>query len=278
MTSSTRSTFRSRKAYDEKYHDNCHDYLKPRLIQNHVPVKYRPLLEQIRTKIPKLNICGDTPEKDYPKTIVCDQRAVVLTQWLDTNPNIATYALNACIGLIFYCPVYRTGMIAHIDGLPGYSQQSANEDGVNINFSPVQINIDTILRLYRSLMKPYPGPDEIVYVDYYLIGGIFDLSEVMIHDIIQTLQNINQDPDSRWSFRLAGRNLLGPDNQSRNICLDTRTGNITYFDYELNSQIHQHNRRNDGLPINVIKAPQKSTAFLDITYIGSQDPISCKMN
>lgn len=256
--------------FNEKYHDNCHDYLKPRYLELYAVPEYKELLYQIAATIPKLNICTDTPEQTYIDIVVCDQHAVVLTCSTDTNPAIATYALNACIGLILYDPIHKVGALAHIDGLPGYSNQSAIDDGIKIDFSPVKLNLEIILRLFRGLTtRAGAQASTNLSIDCYLVGGIFHLSEVMINDIMQTLDKFTSDPKSLYTFTYRGRNLLGPENQSRNICLDTRTGLITHFDYDLNSHIYAKYRRPDGLPINIIKAPHRSEAFVDVTYIPS---------
>ncbi|XWV25623.1 putative chemotaxis protein ched [Tupanvirus deep ocean] len=246
--------------YNEKYHDNCHDYLKPIYLEKYAVPKYKPLLYNIRQKIPKLNICEDTPFELYGEIIVCDQHAVIFSHHKDVYPVLATYALNACVGLVMYVDKYKVATLAHIDGLPGYSKQSAILDGLNIDFDPVYENIKIILKYIRSLCNT----NENINIEYYLVGGIFDLSEVMVHDIIEC---INKFDKSNFNFEFKGRNILGPENQSRNICIDTKTGKITYFDYTVNSDYYANHRKADGIPINIIKAPRKSEAFLDITYI-----------
>jgi len=100
---------------------------------------------------------------------------------------------------------------------------------------------------------------------FYLIGGIFQLSEIMIYDILQCINNMAKT-ESEFKLNFRGRNLLGPENQSRNICLDTRTGKITYFDYILNAEVYINNLDIHNIPSNIIKAPRVSEAFLDITY------------
>ena len=253
--------------YNEKYHDNCHDYLKTTYLEKYAVAKYKPLLYDIQKKIPKLNICEDTAYDTYGEIIVCDQHAVVFTHHLDIYPVLATYALNACIGLVLYSKEYRVAAMAHIDGLPGYSKQSAIDDGLKINFDPVYENIKTILKIFRNLCNTNKN----INIDYYLVGGIFDLSEVMIHDIIYCLHMFNNNKNN---FTFTGRNILGPENQSRNICIDTKTGNITYFDYVVNSEYYANHRNKDGLPINIIKAPRTSEAYLDITYMAKIQPNS----
>lgn len=246
--------------YNEKYHDNCHDYLKPFYLEKYAVPKYKPLLYEILKKIPKVDICEDTPFDLYRDIIVCDQHAVVFGHYKDIYPILATYALNACIGLLMYVPKIKLASLAHIDGLPGYSRESALADGLNIQFDPVYENINTILKYMRYLSDT----DEIMYIDYYLIGGIFDLSEVMVNDIIECINKLSND---KYHFIFKGRNILGPENQSRNICIDTRNGKITYFDYITNSEFYKNHITKDGIPINIIKAPRKSEAYLDITYI-----------
>lgn len=246
--------------YNEKYHDNCHDYLKPLYLEKYAVSRFKPLLYEISKKIPKINICEETPYDMYADIIVCDQHAVIFGHCMDIFPILATYALNACVGLIMYTPKFKIASLAHIDGLPGYSNKSAIEDGLNIDFDPVHENIKIMLEYIRFLSETA----EIIDIEYYLVGGIFDLSEVMINDIIECLQKIGDD---RYKFLFCGRNILGPENQSRNICIDTRTGKITYFDYLMNSEFYQKHINEKGIPINIINAPRKSEAFLDITYI-----------
>lgn len=246
--------------YHEKYHDNCHDYLKPTYLEKYAVPKYKSMLYVIREQIPKLNICEDTPNEMYGEIIVCDQHAVIFSCYTDIYPMIATYALNACVGLIFYSQKFKVAALAHIDGLPGYSKQSAIDDGLNIDFDPVYENIKIMLKHMRLLCNTNQNID----IVYYLVGGIFDLSEVMIHDIIESIEKFN-NMEHKFSFR--GRNILGPENQSRNICIDTKTGKITYFDYIANSDYHAKHRNANGLPINIIKAPRNSEAFLDVTYM-----------
>jgi hypothetical protein len=250
-----------RLIFNEKYHDNCHDYLKRIYIDKYAPSIYRPLLYEIRDNIPKIDICHDTRQDNYGRIIVCDQHGMIFGHHLDDYPILATYALNACVGLIFHLPKYMVAALAHIDGLPGYSQQSAINDGVDIDFNPVNENLRIMMRILKGLSGDYHS--NAIYVDYYLIGGIFDLSEIMIHDIIESINNMK---NTQYKFTFRGRNILGPENQSRNICIDTRTGKITYFDYVLNSEFETR-RNNNGLPLNIIKAPRQSEALLDITYI-----------
>uniref|UniRef100_A0A6G6AAP7 CheD chemotaxis protein n=1 Tax=Borely moumouvirus TaxID=2712067 RepID=A0A6G6AAP7_9VIRU len=246
--------------YSEKYHDNCHDYLKKIYLEKYAQPKYKKFLYEVKKYIPKLNICVDTDYDQYGNVIVCDQHAVIFGHHQDIFPILATYALNACIGLIMYCPKYKVAALAHIDGLPGYSFESAIDDGVKVNFDPVYENIGIILKNIRNICKTR----EIIDIDYYLIGGIFGLSEVMIFDITQCL---NKYGGGNYKFNFIGRNLLGPDNQSRNICFNTITGEITYFDFITNSEYYGSNLNKKNLPINIIKAPRKSEALLDITYL-----------
>lgn len=249
--------------FNEKYHHNCHDYLKRFYIEKYAYPRYKQLLYEIKEYIPVLNICNNTPTEQYPEIIVCDQHAVIFSHYLDRYPIMATYALNACIGLVIYIPEHKVGCLAHIDGLPGYSQKSSIEDGLKIKFNPVKENLNVILTFLKKLCMTCDKND-ILIIDYYLIGGIFNLSEVMVNDIIEC---INEYQGTMYRFNFKGRNLLGPENQSRNICIDTRNGIISYFDYITNSEVYEKNVGKNKLPINIIKAPRKSEAFLDITYI-----------
>ena len=253
--------------YNEKYHDNCHDYLGTFYLEKYALVTYKPLLVKIMEKIPKINICNEMSEHLYHKIIVCDQHAVVFGYDSDVFPILATYALNACIGLVMYAPLYKISALAHIDGLPGYSLKSAKLENVDVDFCPVTANINIMLDRIRLLAKT--TDKEKIDIKYYLIGGIFDMSEIMINDIIECINNIanmNNKNNKQYKFIFAGRNLLGPENQSRNICINSANGKITYFNYITNSEIYHMNRSKDGLPINIIKAPRKSEAMLDITY------------
>lgn len=237
-----------REFFNEKYHDNCHDYLKDGYIMRYAMEEYKQFLIKLKKLIPKINICDE--HSDYDKTIVCDQHAVIFTNSKDRYPIVATFALNACVGLLMFCPNFGVAALAHIDGLPGYSKKSANLDGVDISFDPVEENIRMILSIIKKMTKT----SAVLDIEYYLIGGIFNLSEIMIYDIIECLEKIGNE----YSFIFKGRNLLGPENQSRNICFSTITGKISHFDYIDNSQLVGRS--------NIIKAPRKLESILDITY------------
>ena len=227
------------------YIDNCRDYLADVYINKFASVKYRPFLRQVRETVPLLEICLQSPESIYRSTIVADQHAWVVSRATDRYPVIATYALNACIGLVLYQPSKRVAALAHIDGLPGYSLVSARADGQEIDFDPAKRTVCNMLNRMQYLC------DERQY-DAYLIGGIYGLSEVMIHDLMGVLR--------LYGVTVQGRNLLGPDNQSRNICFDTRTGAFTHFDYLTNDS------RCLITKCNIPKAVRASEAELDLTY------------
>lgn len=254
----------SKTFFNEKYHDNCHDYLKKFYVEKYADTRYKDMLYLIKNKIPKLDICNDTVFDDYGKTVVCDQHAVIFSKSTDKFPIVATYALNACIGLVMYCTKYKVVALAHIDGLPGYSLQSALDDGVKIHFDPVHENIKMLLTVIRNICNT----EENLNIDYYLVGGIFNLSEIMVHDIIECINNFEQQ-NRNYEFYFKGRNILGPENQSRNICFNSYNGKITYFDYVLNSEYYSNNRLSNGLSVNILKAPRQSEAVLDITYTTS---------
>lgn len=256
--------FRKSKMFNEKYHDNCHDYVKGYYLERYANRYYIKFLYSLAETVPVVDICKSVDSESYADTIVCDQHAVVFTRKTDYYPIIATYALNACIGLVMYNNKYGVAALAHIDGLPGYSQQSAREDGLAISFSPVQENIDAMMKTIRyltgaSLHQPLD-------IDYYLIGGIFNLSEVMIHDIVEYI-GLVENKNKSYRFHLKGRNLLGPENQSRNISIDSRTGSVNHFNYIDNAAFYQNSKGDNGLPINIVKAPRQSEAFLDTTYV-----------
>lgn len=251
--------YRKKMIYNEKYHDNCHDYLKKFYLEKYALPNYKHMLYEIKDKIPKIDICVDTDTKLYIETVVCDQHAVIFTKNTDAFPILSTYALNACIGLIMYIPTNKIACLAHIDGLPGYSKKSALNDGLKINFDPIKENMKIILNKLRTMATSA----NVLNIDYYLIGGIFDMSEIMIHDIIEHINTIDK---KLYTFNFKGRNLLGPENQSRNISFNTNNGQITYFDYVINNDIYSKHRNDNGLAINIIKAPRTSEAILDITY------------
>ena len=249
----------NRIIFNEKYHDNCHDYLKTIYIEKYAPKKYKKFLYEIKKKIPIVPICNNTGVDTYANIVVCDQHAVIFGHRSDINPVLATYALNACVGLLMYVPAHGIGALAHIDGLPGYSKASAIDDGLDIEYDPVMENIKIILFNLSSMV-----PNAKLMIDFYLIGGIFSLSEVMINDILVAIDKFHTT-SNKYRFNFRGRNLLGPENQSRNVCIDMRTGEITHFDYITNSEFYD-SRNSDGTPINIIRAPRRSEAFLDITY------------
>lgn len=242
--------------YNEKYHENCHDYLKKVYLEKYAEKKYKPFLYQLKEKIQKINICNEIAYAKYGKIIVCDQHAVVFGHHLDKYPILATYALNACVGLVLYLPEFKIGCLAHIDGLPGYSRTSAIGDGIDIKFDPVKENVKHMLRYLRKLCNS----DKKILINYYLIGGIFGMSEVMIYDIIEC---INGMTEHNFYFNFKARNVLGPENQTRNICIDMCDGKIYYFDYVTNFEYYSSN------PTNIIKAPRLSDALLDVTYVAT---------
>jgi hypothetical protein len=249
--------------FNESYHDNCHDYLRDFYINKYCGKKYIKLIRNIKEKIPIIHICNDTAFDIYGETIVCDQHGVIFSHNLDINPVLATYALNACIGLIFYLPKFKVGCIAHIDGLPGYSKESAIEDGITeIDINPIQSNLKMIISIIRDII---PDINSDLLIEFYLIGGIFELSEIMIHDILECITKMGST-NKNITFIFKGRNLLGPENQSRNICFDTRNGKITYFDFLINAEFYKDHFHN-GKPMNIISASRQSEALLDITYV-----------
>jgi len=264
--------------YHESYHDNCHDYLKTTFIKKYAVEEYQELILNIKKYIPIVHICNPTPLDFYPETIVCDQHAVIFTHYQDIKPVLATYALNACVGLVIYEPKIKIGSIAHIDGLPGYSKKSAIRDNNSVNLDPIKTNMEIILSNLTEMVTRSDLSNKL-NLHFYLIGGIFDLSEIMIHDILERILSYK---GSNYNFIFKGRNLLGPENQSRNICLDTRTGNITYFDYLDNVDAYENkldivdlstitldkkdSGKNVKIPQNIIKAPRRSEALLDVTY------------
>lgn len=54
--------YKARKLiYHEKYHNNCHDYLKTFYLEKYAVPKYKKFLYEIKNKIPKINICQESP-------------------------------------------------------------------------------------------------------------------------------------------------------------------------------------------------------------------------
>lgn len=263
----TKSSRIKKLIFNEKYHDNCHDYLKPANLELYAIPKYKKLLYQIKEKIPKINICADTADNLYADIIVCDQHAAIISHSNDIFYVLATYALNACVAVVMYNSKYKIGCMTHFDGLPAYLAQSARAEGLDIDFDPVTENVkillDKIYCLAESIGRTDSRIDSIIDIDYYLIGGIFGMSEVMINDIISCIKKMDK---TKFKFVFKGRNILGPENQSRNICLNTKTGAITYFDYGANSEFYRDFRNSTGQAMNVLKAPNISDKYLDITY------------
>lgn len=245
--------------------NNCVDYLREIYIDIYTDKKYRRKLKKIIYSIPIIEICAATDIDVYSKIIVCDQHAVIFSHYLDLMPVMATYALNACIGVILYLPQFKVGCIAHMDGLPGYSKRSAMLDGVDIAMDPVTENLRMIFdKLHDIIGVDKIRTSDVIIIDLYLVGGVYTLSEVMIIDILETI-DIFCKINPKFKFVFRGRNLLGPGNQSRNICFDTATGVISKFDYIINSTFYRNHVR-DNLPMNIIRAPRISEALLDITY------------
>lgn len=211
----------------EKYHKNCFDYLTPKYINRYVFYRYKDTIDYIAATVPKLDICQDLPIDDYSKIITCDQHASVFTHTNDPLPIMATRSLNTCICLIMHSPTHNVASMSHIDGLPGFSRRAANDDGMAIDYSPVQRTVAVIVNQLELIRNC-----KIDDLDYYMIGGVFGLSEIMVHDILQELIRVELESKTKLVFR--GRNLLGPINQSRNICFDARAGvtnRFSYYDY-----------------------------------------------
>lgn len=240
--------------FNEKIHNNVHDYLKAIYLELYAIPKYKNILYDIKKNIPVLSICNRTDAANYSKIIVCDQHVVIFGRYDDQYPVFGTYGLNACICLIFYLPKYKIGSMAHIDGLPGYSKESAIADGLNIHFDPALENIKLIVYYLETICGTKNGLE----IDFYLIGGIFNLSEIMINDILLAINKLN---GKKHKFFFCGRNLLGPENQARNICFNLESGQITHFDFLDNIELLKDS--DTMMP----KASRKYDSFLDITYL-----------
>lgn len=229
--------------FTKEYHDNCHDFLKPLYIEMYAMTESKKFLYEIANYVPKLNICTDM--SDYDKVVVCDQHAVILGASTTDKPILATYALNACVALVIYCPDHKIGAMTHFDGLPAYFKSTAEKAGQIYDFDPIAVNLGMIFSKLENSVKPKP----LGCLKVWLVGGVFGLSELMIRDLVTYLA------ESKEKIKLKGRNLLGPINQSRNIALDLRDGSIKYFDI---LEYHEE----------ITKAPYKHSALLDITYNG----------
>lgn len=245
--------------YKESYHDNCKDYLKKSYIEKFSPKKYKQTLFNISKIIPIIDICTDISPNSYEKTIVCDQHAVIFTDNKDKYTILATYALNACVGLIMYVKEEKIGSIAHMDGLPAYSKLDALDDGIDIDYDPVDYNILFMLNKIAILSKN----KSVLNIDFYLIGGVFELSEIMIYSILCSIGKFNHKiiDNVLYNFNFVGRNLLGPINQSRNICLDISNGKIFHFDFMDNSEYY-----GQKIPSNIIRGEKINSGKLDMTY------------
>jgi hypothetical protein len=252
----------SKPRYHVEFHDNCLDYLAPYYIKQYSEERYQQFLLDLALRVPIINFCQQMIQSDYLRTIVCDQHAIIISHNEDPFPIMSTYALNACIGLILYEPKYHIGVIGHFDGLPGFSQESSIEDGIVIDYDPFASNMGAIMNrvnLMTNSSIPYYN------FDCYLIGGVYGLSETMIHDMFTYLDNKFRDA----KFNFVGRNLLGPDNESRNIALSTFDGKLYYFDYIENYVEHGNSAKN------IISAPHLRTpvdekyTMMDLTYTGA---------
>lgn len=226
--------------FTKEYHDNCHDFLKPLYIELYAMPGSKAFLYEISNYVPKLDICSEM--KDYDKTVVCDQHAVIMGTSTSDKPILATYALNSCIALVMYSPAHKIGAMTHFDGLPAYFKSTAALAGQKLSFDPIVVNMGMIIEKLKNHAK---APLDL---KVWLVGGVFGLSELMLRDLITYLAEVKD-----VKIRLKGRNLLGPINQSRNIALDLRDGSIKYFDIlEYGGEI--------------TKAPYTHPALLDITY------------
>jgi len=246
--------------YHVEFHDNCLDYLAPYYIKQYGEERYQNFLLQLAQDVPIINFCQQMDQADYLRTIVCDQHATIISHYKDPYPFISTYALNACIGLILYEPTYHIGIVCHFDGLPGFSQRSANEDGIIIDYDPFITNMKNIMDQLN-----YVTDGKIKYLNFntHLIGGVYGLSETMIHDIYNYLNN----KFSNARFNFVGRNLLGPENESRNIALSTIDGKLYYFDYVENYMAHGGHAKNIIASPHLKDPVNEKYTMMDITYI-----------
>lgn len=236
--------------FTEAIHDNCHDYLKPFYIEIYSDKRFKVLLYEIASRVDTLNICTELSRYDYEKVVLCDQHAFVTGRGDSNKPLLATYGINVCMSLILYAPGFNVGCVSHFDGLPGYSKESATKHDYKLSFSPVKRNIDAMLSSVRKCCNAKGK----ILVDFYLVGGIFNMSEVMLHDILEYLASI-QGKEYQLVFK--GRNIMGPENQARNVCLDTRCGSIRHYDIIISGEYNVSP---------MIEASNNSEALLDATW------------
>jgi hypothetical protein len=250
------------KRFRAKYIPNCIDY-------NHEAYQSYMLNDKINdifdiiNKIPSINFCNLLPNNLFKKLILSDQHAVVISNNNDKYPIIGTFSLNACIGLILYEAEYKIGCVMHMDGLPAYSKESAIKEGNNINFDPINENIVKVIKIFHELVNVQlnninnTNDKKILNINVNIIGGLFGMSEIMVIDIYNCLKKSWIDYNIK--FNIIGKNLFGPDNQMRNIALDTDTGKLYTFDYFIN---HYYTDSK-----NIIPAKKDNKYLLDVTYI-----------
>jgi chemotaxis receptor (MCP) glutamine deamidase CheD len=228
--------------------------------------KYHTKLLEIRSKLKKISFCEILPNDSlYKKCVVIDQHCLGVTSALDDYPIITTYALNTCVALILYEPNLKLGALSHIDGLPGYSRNSVIEDiKVDPGFDPASVNIE---RIIKELIALRPNETQFSFTTC-LIGGAFGLSETMICDLYDAVNNFNKKEATDCKINLIGRNLLGGINECRNIALDTRNGEIYHFNYIENSIQHNYNPQNIPKPIEEDLKHPYEPYLLHITYAG----------
>lgn len=245
----------------EDFHDNCWDYLYPLYISRYCDESYVELINFVRKNVPKISLGIDTPVEQYRDIIVCDQHSVIITCSRDTNPIMATYALNACVSLVLYDRKNKYGSLSHFDGMVGY-RVKITKDKYTYKHSPMYKEICRTLSIIRKLS----GQEGTLDIEYYVIGGTFGLSELLIHDLIYCMTELDKN---LYNASFSGRNILGPKNQVRNFCFDTRLGTFSHFDYIYNYD--QYAKKNtmdpEWVPPNILLNKCKNRYKLDYTYI-----------
>ena len=202
--------------------DNCIDYAN-QYNMDKIEEKYQARIKDIIDKVPVINFCNHFDHKSlYPKTLEVDQHAYIITHAQDRFPIIATNSLCPCVSFIAYEPALRVGCLTHIDGLPAYSKESLIDDEIELDYIPLEYNMKAII----DGMK-IDANSETLNLDIYLIGGTSTLSPSVVIDIYDYINSYKND---KIILNLKGRNILGPDNQSRSVALDTRDGKLYYFD------------------------------------------------
>jgi chemotaxis receptor (MCP) glutamine deamidase CheD len=202
---------------------NCTDFLDDGFIEDALD-EYRLKLELIKRNVKPFDYCQPMEEDMYDKLIIGWQHTIVISHALDKYPIVGTYGLNSCVSLILYEPNYKIGVVTHFDGLPGWSQATHQRRGYKLEFDPLKYNIGNALAHVYKIIGDNTYSSKLEF-DVYIVGGIYRMSEVTIVDIYELITKKFENV----VFNIKGRNLLGHDNQKRNVAIDTRTGELYRF-------------------------------------------------